>query len=58
MNIIEKYLKGEISIGLASELMNMTIIEFVKYLKSIGIKPFEADINDIHEIDKLFEGDD
>jgi len=58
MNIIERYKNGEISIGLASELMNMTIIEFVKYLKSKGIKPFEADINDIYVIDKLFEGDD
>jgi len=58
MNIIEKYLKGEISIGLASELMNMTIIEFVKYLKSIGIKPFEAEASDIEIINRLFKEDD
>jgi len=45
--IIRKYLDGEISLSLASKLLNMNVIEFVNYLKSKGIKPFKAEEEDL-----------
>jgi len=45
--IIKKYLDGEISLTLASKLLNMNVIEFVNYLKARGIKPFRAEKEDL-----------
>ena len=45
--IIKKYLDGEISLSLASRLLNMSVIEFVNFLKSNGIKPFRAEKEDL-----------
>jgi len=57
MDVIEKLKKGEISISLASELMGMSVPELIRYLKGLGIKPFEADVSDIELVDTLLEGE-
>ena len=40
---INIYLKGLVSLGLASEMAGMTLPEFIDYMKKRGIKPYEAE---------------
>jgi len=37
------YLKGLVSLGLATEMAGMTLPEFIDYMKKRGIKPYEAE---------------
>ncbi len=40
---INIYLKGLVSLGLATEMADMTLPEFIDYMKKRGIKPYEAE---------------
>jgi len=51
--VIRKYLDGEISLSLASKLLNMDVIEFVNYLKSKGIKPFKSEKEDLKTVEEI-----
>lgn len=47
------FLKGLISIELASKIAGEPVPKFIEYLKKRGIKPFTAEVNDIEEAGKL-----
>ncbi len=45
--------RGLISVGLAARLAGMSYQEFIKYLREKGIRPFEAEENDIDRAKKM-----
>jgi len=50
---INMFLKGLISIELASRIAGEPVPKFVEYLKKRGVKPFIAEVSDIEEAGKL-----
>ena len=45
-------LKGLVSTDLAARIAGEPLPRFIEYLKSLGVKPFEAEVNDIGGIEK------
>jgi len=46
--------KKLISVELAAEIAGEPLPRFVEYLRRRGIKPFEAEVSDIEEVEKIF----
>lgn len=50
---VSMFLKGLISVGLAAKIAGESLPKFIEYLRKKGIKPFEAEVSDIEEVEKI-----
>ena len=47
------YRKGLVSLGLAAEIAGTTLADFVRYLRRKGVRPYEAEVEDVAESEEL-----
>jgi len=47
------YRKGLVSLGLAAEIAGTTLVDFVRYLRRRGVRPYKAEVEDVVESREL-----